>query len=337
MIRLRALLWILIALVAVGCESSRSTTEAAATSKPASLEPMAGRWRVESSSGHRGGGYVFFPRVGERILIEGDVLVLLGTEGDRAHSQVRKTLTGATQANEPGTFRVEIAHRGNFSAHDPIAATAEQAAAASKGWSRHGLVRVAGDVLLLAVSFPQDPPPTDFEIRPKGPEVVRLKRVVGEARPATRAESSPRASATATASAEPPLPDAPETMPVTAEMTFEKRGSCQRGACPTYAIILRGDGRAIIQGMSVGPKPVVRRVPVSGVRALWAHLREQGFFTSSDPGRRRLHTRDGTLTVTWGGHERELEAALFSKARRMADELVQVERFLRKDKPPPGP
>jgi len=162
-----------------GSPTSAPTASATASaSAPAgdwkTTKAFDGRWRVADSSGHRDGGFAFQPHLGQIVVIEGGVMAFL-SKATGQQSQLRKTLRVA-RSGGGGDQRVFIEHRGHFYDHDAMSASAESVGASSKGWSRHGLARIEGDVILLSVTPPGTEPPTSFESFPDEAEVVRLER-----------------------------------------------------------------------------------------------------------------------------------------------------------------
>ncbi len=157
---------------------------AIASSKPPTASPKAapalrsleGKWRIETSSGGPDHGYVFWDRIGQIAVFSGDTLTLPGDGGDRAGpNELRKTIEVVDPSSDP--LQIVVTHRGNFSR----ASTSDEDESArnspnSKGWSRNGIIRVDGDSMKLAVSFPQDPRPVSFDAK-DGVEVVTLRRV----------------------------------------------------------------------------------------------------------------------------------------------------------------
>ncbi|MCA9622703.1 MAG: hypothetical protein KC731_26970 [Myxococcales bacterium] len=132
------------------------------------LAALQGRWRIESSTGQPDAGMVFLPAIGKDVIIRRAILVF---PDDDPASELRKTLRVLPEPNA-----LAIDHRGNFAPTDPLDGDAQALGRESKGWSRRVLAKVEGDVMTLAVAFPQDPLPPSFAPSDRS-EVVVLRRI----------------------------------------------------------------------------------------------------------------------------------------------------------------
>ena len=267
-----------------------------------------GKWRVADSSGFRDGGFAFFPLIGTPVVIERGVMAFVANAKGQ-QSQLRKTLRVASGGGEGQ--RVFLQHRGVFYDHDAMEASAESVDATSEGWSRHGLIKKDGEAIVLALSPVESPAPTTFSDLPKGGERVRLIPYVEEPVADVVSELED-------------LPPAPLTMPMDATITFEATGPCGSERCAEYTVEFRGDGQMTVSGESVGDEPRVSRLPITTARTLWSQLRAERFFTLTELPPTLPDSRDGDLVVTWGESSRTLDAALFPKARAIADKLANV-------------
>lgn len=291
----------------VSATASASAVVPAGDWKP--TKDFDGKWRVEASSGFRDGGFAFFPLIGTPVLIEGGVMAFVANATGQ-QSQLRKTLQVAGGGD--GGQRVFLQHRGTFYDHDAMDASAESVDATSEGWSRHGLIKREGDAIVLAIAPVEGPAPTGFSRLAEGGERVRLVPYVEE----------PAADDGAAAGDE--LPPAPPTMPADATITFETSGPCPNEPCAEYTVEFRGDGQMTVAGPSVGDEPKVSRLPITTARTIWSQLRVDQFFTRTEMPPRPPNSRDGDLVVRWGDSSRTLEAALFPRARSVADKLANV-------------
>lgn len=268
-----------------------------------------GKWRVAASSGFRDGGFAFFPLLGTPVVIEGGVMAFVANATGQ-QSQLRKTLQVASGGE--GGQRVFLQHRGVFYDHDAMNASAESVDATGEGWSRHGVIKKDDEGIVLALAPVSGPAPTGFSRLPEGGELVRLVTYVEE----------PAAGAGGAAGEE--LPPAPPTMPADATITFETSGPCPNQPCAEYAVEFRGDGQMTVSGPSVGDEPKVSRLPITTARTIWSQLRVEQFFTRTELPPRPPNSRDGDLVVKWSDSSRTLEAALFPRARSIADKLANV-------------
>ncbi len=136
------------------------------------LQKLEGSWRIESSSGEASDGHVF--RVGQRVDVKGDTLSFPAGTTDRG--ELRKTIRVVLRASGPTA--IDLDHRGDFL---PTEKPGDDAAARrspnSKGWSRRAIVRVDGNKMTLALEFPQNARPTDFNPNKATVEVVVLSRI----------------------------------------------------------------------------------------------------------------------------------------------------------------
>jgi len=160
---MRAVALVVIAALLPACKNPEPVTaNTPDVAAPAlELKDLQGKWKVTSSSGDLGKGQAFREMVGEVLVVAGDRLSVpdhaVSASGAPVTLQMTKKITLL-----PGT--------------SPQALNLDQTPDA-QGWSRVGVVAVAGDVMTLSVIFPQLPRPTDLTPVADGREVVTLERV----------------------------------------------------------------------------------------------------------------------------------------------------------------
>ena len=136
--------------------------EAAAPASPSiTLKDLQGKWKIVSSTGEPDKGHAFREMIGEVLVVDGDVLSV------PAHA---RDVSGA-----PTTFQM-TKKITLLPGTNPQAIHLDQTPDA-QGWSRVGVVMVAGDVMTLSVIFPQLARPADLKPASDGREVVTLERV----------------------------------------------------------------------------------------------------------------------------------------------------------------